>query len=573
MLFGLLLMMAAAFGQLLPVQFQGVYERFASHDMTYEHLLLEDPATRMPLNYSPVSVTTLFRFGLHNGDRIRIIGEMATGRRLLSTIQVQDVEIISKSLAKEFVVDNKTVPLTSVTVIVDLCNITIPVSVSDVNANWFGDKNGTIQKTFAYCSNNMVFFSNASYITRISVPCQGVRPDKSGTSFNFATECRNPNEIDTIRLLAVLELQKQGINVEAYNRFIILTRLKACPWSGLAMTGCAQGVVCTSWIQVTSPTLSISTIFHELLHNTGLYHSNRVAPDGSIIIYGDVTDPMGKGAPIVQGINVLCPNAPQIWKLGWLSPSTTITNLPVATTQIITVPIMGYLKKSMVRIELATPQALFISLRLVSPTFDSGLRASYNRLVYLHLFNGTTNVPRPDPWQTPPVLIGVLNSTPSTLAATSMPVVPLFQYQELVIKLLVVSPISATVSVCKQSSNVEVTLDQCSNNVDDDCNGLIDDADPSCYPVLGYPNVPVNPSPPMPPSPKPPSPKRSPPRPPSPKRSPPRPPSSKPPSPSPPSPPSSPSPKPPAPKRSPPSPHQSSKRSRQPKPPSPPPSI
>lgn len=54
---------------------------------------------------------------------------------------------------------------------------------------------------------------------------------------------------------------------------------------------------------------------------------------------------------------------------------------------------------------------------------------------------------------------------------------------------------AAVVSICRRSSTAE-TVDTCSNGLDDDCDGLIDAADPDCGGVLANSSPPPPPPPP-----------------------------------------------------------------------------
>lgn len=46
-----------------------------------------------------------------------------------------------------------------------------------------------------------------------------------------------------------------------------------------AVLCCAAGTTCTTWVQVdgTPGTVRLNTVMQELMHNTGLYHSERYA--------------------------------------------------------------------------------------------------------------------------------------------------------------------------------------------------------------------------------------------------------------------------------------------------------
>ncbi|GFR40654.1 hypothetical protein Agub_g1239, partial [Astrephomene gubernaculifera] len=80
-----------------------------------------------------------------------------------------------------------------------------------------------------------------------------------------------------------------------------------CPWAGLASVGCG-GTRCFVWANG-GASGDLSLYFHEMGHNLGLMHSNRVGSDDE---YGDYTCAMGS----LYG----CYNAPNNWRMGWGSP-------------------------------------------------------------------------------------------------------------------------------------------------------------------------------------------------------------------------------------------------------------
>ncbi|GIL77138.1 hypothetical protein Vretifemale_6692, partial [Volvox reticuliferus] len=64
------------------------------------------------------------------------------------------------------------------------------------------------------------------------------------------------------------------------------------------------------------------------------------------------------------------------------------------------------------------------------------------------------------------------------------------------------TPQAATVTVCRAIRVNEAGLNTCSDGLDNDCDGLVDNDDPDCNPVLKPPPPATSPSPPKPPVPR-----------------------------------------------------------------------
>lgn len=508
-----LVILSSSTAQFVSVQLRGEVQVLTSHQINYENLWLDN---NNGSNTVPIEVPGIATLGALTGDRIVVDAQIPlTGRRLLSTttqIRALSIETISQGAAKDFIVDGRPVTLNTATVITDFCGKTVPVTVNNVRESWFGSSNNTLQKFFSTCTYNLLNISpQNSVVIRVSLPCTGTRPDNQGIQYNFTGSwCRNPQELDTWRYFATEEIRRQFPSQRFQRLIILIPDTPACPWAGLASSGCPRDVLCTSWIHVRNPILNIATVFHELLHNTGLYHSNRISQQGRMIEYGDHTDPMGRGSQ-----PIICPNAPQSWKAGWCQPVTTIdARTQLSRTTTLTLPVHGSLSRSITRIILTERTSMFITLRRRNnqTLFDSGLPGNLNDRIYIHLFNGSTNAPRPDPWQTPPVLVAILDMTSSSLFN---PDPMLVQQQYVYDNSIVVSFINKQqVTVCKKRVDIENDIDSCTNNVDDDCNGFVDERDPSCFQVLDMPSAPPGNPPPSPPIKKSPPPKRFPPPPP-----------------------------------------------------------
>ncbi|KAG2489624.1 hypothetical protein HYH03_011903 [Edaphochlamys debaryana] len=535
-------------------------------------------------------------------------GPASAGRRRLSDLQlvpgvplkVAGTQRTSIALSKDFIVGGKPVNLTTAIFSFSFCGRNPDVTPEQLRAVFYNSASAdptrtpTMERMFSTCTFNKLLMPEAltTILPLETIPCGGSHLDdnigRTTINFDFANKCDFP-EIDTMRYYA-----KQLANGKYASRLpggwngikrivMLVPNMEQCPWAGLGSTGCSPGVPCTSWMQ---GSVDLPVMFQELMHNTGLYHSERLPPSLQSIPYGDNADPMGSpffDNSIANGM--VCTNAAQAWKAGWASAiELNITSLIPGTPLTRAVPALGFSSGSgaMLRIRLfedgirsdgkpIRQRALYVSYRsrMPVPGFDSGLHPTFNMRGAVHQFDGVS-VPRADPWITPAYLLALLdtNATVSELTSVSggreapIPVGATFLYYPgayvdpvakadlsqlawglgfLNITMISKTGTGALFSLCRALDTTE-SGSYCVDGIDNDCDGLADENDPDCAdefekgeysdPPPGTKRPPPRPPLPRPPRPAPLSP------PPGRKSPPPRSPSPRPPSPAPPKPPS-----------------------------------
>lgn len=494
-----------------------------------EMLMIEDEMTGNLLRDAPVTIRNLGD-AVVTGDRVKVrVRARLPGahhrRSLLEAIDlnadmdidVQETEVLKAGTGKDFIVDGKPVELSSITVLASMCGVQNRLSKESVEASWFGQGNGTMEKSFEFCSNGRLLWKkDNNFVTEVTMPCNGTRPDEWNRlmthTFDSANYCRY-HEWDAWRYFAIQHVKTMGLDPYAFKRLVVVVpNRRNCGWGGLGAVGCPTGTTCTSWVQDYSP-VSVGITMHELMHNTGLYHGNRYTKTGENIEYGDPTDPMGSGGATQNGKNVLCLSAPQSWKAGWLSASIN-KFIEEFRDELYTLPALGTTTDSMIRIMLGDvvndkQMAMFISYRSRSAKFDTGISADFNQRVYIHMFNGTTLKPRADPWNTAPSLTAVLDTKAATLIWWEQPnnqinVTSSFHYGPLNITILQKSVDAATIKICRATGS-ENNVQTCYDGEDNDCDGLLDSEDPDCKNVYSVPeSPPESPASPAPRAPKPP---------------------------------------------------------------------
>ncbi|PNH03344.1 Autolysin [Tetrabaena socialis] len=275
----------------------------------------------------------------------------------------------------------------------------------------------TMERMHATCGFNKLLLPEAlsAVLPLEELPCSGSRPDDSKPSsiitYDFANACSN-NELDTLRYFAKqLATGKHAklVTWSKLTRIVMIVHassLPACPWPGLGNTGCTINDLCTSWLKVDSE-VDQPTMFQlwipvaEMMHNTGLYHSERLQSDGIAVPWGEAADPMGGGvveSKVADGI--VCTNAPQAWKAGWAAPiEVNMTALTLGNVTTYTLPSLALsggvgamLRVVMYNDGLAfdskprLQRALFVSYRARTPApgFDSGLPLVWDQRAFLH---------------------------------------------------------------------------------------------------------------------------------------------------------------------------------------------
>ncbi|KAL4439956.1 hypothetical protein ABPG75_002957 [Micractinium tetrahymenae] len=315
-------------------------------------------------------------------------------------------------------------------------------------------------------------------------------------------------------------LAARGVSPDASFYTVYLVPPSACGFVGLGYVGCDGSYKCRVWLSADYWATG-QAYAHELGHNIYLVHAGKYNPDGWYDEYGDWSSWMG------YCCNDRCPNAPQMWQLGWLTVQQyDASSLAPGQTVQVTLPSQST-SNSGLRIDVSgwAPgvDPIFVSYRTraagdLQLADDVAGRVLVHQAPIANSFDAQKTV-----WRA-----ALLAGGAWAQAAAGITV-----------RVASLGSSGAAVSICRQGGAAE-TAASCQAGVDWDCDGLVGAASPSCSAFLGS-SAAVQPPPCSPPV-KPPPPARPPPRLPSPKPPPPRP------RPAPVQKPSPPPPKPPAPK-------------------------
>ena len=180
-----------------------------------------------------------------------------------------------------------------------------------------------------------------SVVITVPFPCGGRSGMlKDGTQF-WTNSCKD--NVVPWQVYAEEYVQKQNIDpLSFHHRVLVLPQNHTetigsdCQFTALASLG--------RWDMATSPGNDwgsgivwicgdcwrmAPTYLHELGHNYGLQHArSEVYPN--VGNTNDITDAMGGWG----GNDTRCYNAPHMWAMGWSSPETVLTTLPVSVKQI-----------------------------------------------------------------------------------------------------------------------------------------------------------------------------------------------------------------------------------------------
>jgi Gametolysin peptidase M11 len=473
------------------VTVSGEWTVVLGHDHSEASALTQKPAMQAflepfegggPLRFDfRKTLLDLDRYGvkLQSGDTatVSLLTEDAKQQQQQSG-KILGAKTLSLGTQRDIVINGVPVLMTSVTAIVNLCGSATPITPDIVRRYWFNRHAAnpgydvTLERMFATCSRSTLLWEEPDNIIvgPVNVSCRGTiygrKYDLSRCDSSFSRDSRE---------VVSLALRNQfGISVGEYKRFMMILapgrnltqRIAAgCTWSGLGQLGGSRQMGWPSWVfsgvtydprkafmGTLLPMLSLETIFQELMHNTGLFHSTRRGTDGSIIDYGERPDPMGNGD--VDGRRkgaLVCPNAVQSWKAGWTQLLHDIAVVPSAATDenlVYTSPegdmprfLAEYTTASLVLPSLAVapkgraavrvvlgPQvgslrrSIILSYRTRGPegpgSYDFGLRDGWHQRVYVHEFYGMQSR-RQDPYMSPNGDSGVMftGGTPPMLWA------------------------------------------------------------------------------------------------------------------------------------------------------------
>jgi Gametolysin peptidase M11/Putative metal-binding motif len=243
---------------------------------------------------------------------------------------------------KDFVVSGQPVVLSSVTVIfASLCGRNTSLTPGVLRAAWFNRhapnpaSDATLERMFATCSHGTLLWPEADnhIIATASVPCRGVLPAPASRPYDLST-CGSAFFSD-LPALARREAARQlpALALGKVKRLLMVLppfasgaaqAAAGCAWSGMGQLGGHRRTLWPAWVFAAPPpapgrnaSVSLTTAFQELLHNTGLFHSTRLSRAGRLVDYGERPDPMGGGERAPGAASLVCPNAVQAYKAGW----------------------------------------------------------------------------------------------------------------------------------------------------------------------------------------------------------------------------------------------------------------
>jgi hypothetical protein len=536
------------------LQVSGEVQVLVSHSGISHRLVQANGANDVSI---PIEFDPNFRNAITTGDKINVtiqvdIPSSSKNRRLLqnngTTLSdlvgrftsipkaIGNPVVISRGKGKDFVIDNTPVNLTSITLLMGGCRNSA-ITLDDIKKHWFRNSSNsssfTLQNYHEVCSYNKLKFTpeNNLILGPVPIPCNGTDPIYG--NWNTLTSCSHGALYSMWNLaLEWIRVNHPSVheNIRLYKRKIMLTpNFLTCQWSGLASLGCGQGH-CLTWIRTSTVVryIPITTIFHELGHNIGLQHASRIYSNFAKGEYDDPVDPMGL---TWQGI--VCMNGPYSHKTGWASVvpggSVRANTLPFGRPIAFILPATSSSDKNMITISGAgnNNKTLYMAYRSKARSgFDWGIHDAFNAKLYVHEYNGLLNA-EPDPGNVFSNIYGIIDTKPGRLfdGKEQFMVGSVMSYGNLRIRLTGKNATFITLTLCRAETEKENVNDEaCEDGLDNDCDGLVDDADDDCNPNVRFPPPsPDPPRPPLPPSPKPPRPPY-PPFPPRPPRPPPRPP-------------------------------------------------
>ncbi|PNH01825.1 Autolysin [Tetrabaena socialis] len=283
---------------------------------------------------------------------------------------------------------------------------------------------------------------------------------------------------ETAKLDTILRWRARRRNI------YILPSGAVCGWAGFADVTCTTPT-CSAYVKSsTKPGLSdvaIQVLFHESMHNYGLQHAGRLDRN-RFDEYGDPTDVMGVFSGGKDGL--LCPNAPNMYRIGWAKPITANAgdlngawgNLTFANftssrgpwLEGLVIPASSQSDANMVVVDLGqlkgaprTPYTIYYSMK-----------------VFIHAYNGTQNERARENFGTKATLLasggkGFTWKSSYSLDTSSR----LGGF--LIVRVVSADQTRALIDVC--GSTVQKELGEaCTDGMDNDCDGLPDSDDPDC---------------------------------------------------------------------------------------------
>ncbi|KAG2437916.1 hypothetical protein HXX76_005532 [Chlamydomonas incerta] len=323
--------------------------------------------------------------------------------------------------------------------------------------------------------------------------------ERAAEAYAQAIVAKDPNSADGKKLQAILQWKERRRNI-----YILPPSVK-CSWSGYADVTCTSAT-CSAYVRGYSDS-ALQVLMHESMHNYGLEHAGR----GSLE-YGDATDVMGDFNKAGKGL--LCPNAPNMYRIGWAKPineagtkpfdinsSGAFGNLTAANftgdegnwIKNLVIPAQGTRDDNMIVVNMgaennqvgakkaAAAQAYYFSYRIKNTTaggYDSGLTSDFNKKVLVHAYNGI---------QSERVFgfkANLLDWGPNFQSKSNTWTSPFLAVDSNGlgggVRLVVqsVTDTQAVVDICRITENGREN--SCTDGLDNDCDGRPDSEDPDC---------------------------------------------------------------------------------------------
>ncbi|GLI59173.1 hypothetical protein VaNZ11_001002 [Volvox africanus] len=474
------------------------------------------------------------RYGIMSGDKaialIQSSPEPTSSRRLLvgqppalTYSLVEDPLFVTHGGQKE-IYQGTTIDLITIIFRLDFGNCSLnsgwrrlpaPAMMNAIYINSSLPNN--LQNYYKTCLRGKVRMSDENTFvvkTAINITCSGVmvRDGLPDTPWNSSSSCdvaeqqawedqtvEQANEIaktDPALSFALRQFPRR-------RHIYILPPSVPCPWAGFADVTCTA-FFCSSFLRVgaynTLSSTDLNVIMHEAMHNFGLEHSETERDP-----YGDPTDVMGNFG---SRDGLLCPCAANLYRIGIAMPvrgnwdedvrgmygNLTASNFTKTGQVTIVIPAAFSREDHMVVVNLGRINStysfissfrtdipiFYLSYRVASPDiagYDSGLRPTENRTVIVHTYKGIqdevlSNGVRPQ----------YITSIPCNGTWSS----DFYNFSsdtggKLKIKVKSTNDTLAEVVLCRARAATEI---DCSDDLDDDCNGYTDRCDPLCKPSI-----------------------------------------------------------------------------------------
>ncbi|GIM04587.1 hypothetical protein Vretimale_9141 [Volvox reticuliferus] len=478
----------------------------------------------------------LFVLDLGDGDRIPILINQTDAEKYLGykirvrlapndlsalaenkPVPVQGIQVIgtlqSRSQQKEGVAPGGgSKILKAVVFLVSTCGYPAAITPSALRSLFFNGPSTssdavTMQNAYKYCSQGIVAMNSSTVeIIEVKLPCTGNITSVLFRTFNF-TEAKSSCSIlayqDMLRLASnyyVNNVLGQNLAKDQPLRVLVIPRELAvyCEWLGFGLTGAAS-----------SSEAYVNGVYANDLYAymRQLGYSYFSLPRAVGGLYGYDDDPSS-----IMGRGRYCFNAPNLWRLGWVSPvpggDFNGTTLTVGQPRTFYLPGQNTNRQSYVRInptwaitgreiynnktQMPIP-VFFIAHRYQESVFDTFSPPTSS--IYVYSYKGSQDGQSLDQ-----------SYRVATLTSTSR----VYRGPYGLVVRFTSSVTSwfggnATVVICRASGETENTdAESCSDGLDNDCDGRVDSADPDCANTPRASPPPPSPRPSKQPSPSPP---------------------------------------------------------------------